>query len=469
MRCRNLLLSSQLRRRRVPLVLEQQQRRWIYSREKPRKKKHGKGDSGDPSKGSSSEFRAVEGSLDDDRRRNRLATILALALGGTAASYAYSDPQVAKHWDHWINSLIQFVVPGEPLASLIKEETDEMEKIPWFRRPQKAVVSPLQKAALFLTVYLDPKADLKACASVAARFSENHQNDEDVAIAVGYNENLWREISRDVPAGAQLHPFEYRPLKCHGEGKKKGKVVLPATKGEIFVHVKADDRGKCVELAQELLEAFPPHSIYDAEDIYGYDYKDGKDLMEFKLHGNPGSVAKRIETATISSSGGSYALVQLWRHLVYDFKDLSNEQQNQVIGKSKQTGEYLCQVDLQNHPELLAEAMQSGLPESSHIARMIGVDRDGKRLGIVRQSMPTGSWAPGPIPEDNTQESGIVYLAYAQDPLIFTYMLQRMVGFPIRGNSRESRPADSILKYNECLRGQFFYMPSQEQIRALTQ
>mmetsp|Transcript_14640 Transcript_14640/g.23837 ORF Transcript_14640/g.23837 Transcript_14640/m.23837 type:complete len:484 (-) Transcript_14640:29-1480(-) len=416
--------------------------------------------------------------------------LLGAAVGAGVAfqflSYLEGNQQMR---DSLPPQLVEFLMGGLQQARVVlgqdvkdKEELSEnvvsswrqsLAKIPEYCRPQDAVLSPDQKNGLFLTIHLGKRASVEECAVSTAQAvqkisSEFEKNGSDSAIAVGFSERVWNSVQSKIPAGIPTHPFDYHTRKGeHGS--------MPATGGDIFLHMKSNNRGQCFSVARRVVEAIPVESIIDAEDVYGYEYENGKDLLGYSLHRcNNENEENRFETAVVKNTGGSYALSQLWRHRLYEFEDLSEEAQNQVIGKCKKTDEYLvddrAEVDLgSDTPTDLDQAILHGLPATSHVARVIGVDQHSKKLKIVRQGMPCGSIAPGPVGQDNIQEPGLSFLAYANNPTIFNYMLARMVGTPIRGSIKEKRPNDQIMEYSKCIRGQMYYVPSKQQLAALTQ
>lgn len=51
--------------------------------------------------------------------------------------------------------------------------------------------------------------------------------------------------------------------------------------GDIFIHAKSNDRSKLFELAQRVISQLPNNSIERCEDIYGWVYRNGRDLSGF--------------------------------------------------------------------------------------------------------------------------------------------------------------------------------------------
>lgn len=51
--------------------------------------------------------------------------------------------------------------------------------------------------------------------------------------------------------------------------------------GDIFIHAKSSNYSNLWELANVILRSIPAGSVAEAEDIYGWQYKEGRDLSGF--------------------------------------------------------------------------------------------------------------------------------------------------------------------------------------------
>ena len=74
----------------------------------------------------------------------------------------------------------------------------------------------------------------------------------------------------------------------------------------MFVHAKSHSRGNLFELTKEFLQSLPKDSIDVVEDIYGFVYKNGRDMSGF-IDGteNPADDEHRAQVG-LNSKGGSY-------------------------------------------------------------------------------------------------------------------------------------------------------------------
>ena len=342
------------------------------------------------------------------------------------------------------------------------------------KEPQTAVVSPLRSCGLFLTVHLERRSDLRECAALSARAvttsgplgsaargsaASNGSGDADAECAIGYSERVWGAVRESLPGTISTSSFAYGPPRKGDNG------VIPATGGDIFLHVKSDSPGACFEVARRVLESLPRDAVVFAEDTSGFKLRHSRDFTGFELHTvNPSTTLERCEAALVPETGGSYVLFQRWEHRLGAFAELSEEEQEAVIGKRKRKPQaYLGDVDLAEKPDELASAVRSGLPAASHVARVMGVDPSGKRLAIVRQSLPCGTvaspWSRG------KDRPGLAFVAYSSNPVVFRYMLDRLAGVGAGGSVRGGR--FDMMRYSSCVRGALFFVPSRAQLNQL--
>jgi len=241
---------------------------------------------------------------------------------------------------------------------------------------------------------------------------------------IGFGTQLWEQIAKEhkiSPPEGILHFKE-----------KKGKLgSMPASGGDIFVHVKAKNISQCYEVIHQFISSLPAGSVASVDDEYGWHFQDGRDLSGF-IDGteNVADAVKRREYGLLPS-GGSYAIHQRWIHDIKSFEKLPVEEQEKIVGRSK--------------PD---SARLSALPKDSHVAR----SRDDKdnQIPIIRQSMPFGP-AKGP--------RGLLFIAYANSPARFDVLLDRMTG---KGGSD-----DRIMSFSKCVASQYYYIPSLKELASL--
>ncbi|TPP59513.1 putative deferrochelatase/peroxidase YfeX [Fasciola gigantica] len=305
--------------------------------------------------------------------------------GAAAAAIAYSTPpfkQIQKTY-------------FAPLLAQCATKTN----------PQSSVINDTKKHALFLTIHLNPSANAHECLKSLGKLQQYvdkisppdlRDETDEIWFGVGFGPDFFAKVEQktDVPVGQ----FPYRTrLGALG--------ALPHTGGDIFVHAKCDERGKLFELAQAILAGLPSQSVSRFEDIYGWVYRNGRDLSGF-IDGteNPADVDERIKVAIDPKTGGSYAVTQRWVHNHSVIQNTRDDIKSQWIGRT-----------LEDSIELKKKSA------SSHVARMVGsteLDAEAK-YQIVRHSQPYGTLAG---------ESGLFFLAYSATPVALDWMLDRMTG-----------------------------------------
>lgn len=245
--------------------------------------------------------------------------------------------------------------------------------------------------------------------------------------AIGFGPALWRALGGTVPAGLR----ELAPLD--------GAFRMPATGGDILVHINSLRVDFCFELAQSFLHDLQGQ-VEVLEEQAGFRYLDNRDLTGF-IDGteNPHEPDGRAEAALIPDgdfAGGSFAFAQRYVHDMDKWHRLRVEAQEQVIGRTK--------LDSEELPE-------DRMPANSHVARNI-IEEDGEELQILRHSMPYGS-AGG--------ERGLFFLAYTRDLSIIDRMLANMFGTAADGLS------DRLLNFVTPVGGGYFFVPPESRLQQL--
>lgn len=292
---------------------------------------------------------------------------------------------------------------------------------------QSAILAPSGAHSRFL-VLKGEGLDREVLRAALGRFAVTRRRlqTQDVSAAlvtaIGFGPSLWRELNGSVPAGLR----ELAPLE--------GAFHMPATGGDLLVHINSQRLDFCFELAQTFLSDLQGQ-VQVLEEQAGFRYLDNRDLTGF-IDGteNPHEPDGRAAAALIPGgewAGGSYAFAQRYVHHLEKWQRLKVEAQEQVIGRSK-----LDSVELD----------EDTMPANSHVARNV-IEVEGEELQILRHSMPYGS-ASG--------ERGLFFLAYTHDLSIIDRMLANMFGTAGDGLS------DRLLNFVTPMGGGYFFLPSAQ-------
>jgi len=178
---------------------------------------------------------------------------------------------------------------------------------------------------------------------------------------------------------------------------------IPATQDDLLVWFTASSRDRCLWAAWQARSSFEGLADLTAE-THGFKYFASLDVTGFEDGTENPDGAERVEVAAIAegpSAGGSFVLAQRWVHDLHGFEALDVEDQEAVIGRTKDGS-----VEL------------DPLPERSHVERVVMEDSAGDEREIYRRSFPYGT----------TDELGLFFLAFNRDLDTFQDMLERMMG-----------------------------------------
>lgn len=265
------------------------------------------------------------------------------------------------------------------------------------------------------------KAFCQALSEVQQRFP----NDK-VGAVVAFGHDVWRDLSAGKGA-AELKPFV--PL---------GKGLAPATQRDMLIHIQSLRHDVNFALAQAALTAFGT-SISIVEETHGFRAIEERDLSGFIDGTENPQGEERSPVAVIAEgeedAGGSYVMVQRWEHNLTQWQRFSVEQQEQIIGRTKQD-------DL--------ELASDQRPNTSHLSR-VDLKEEGEGLKILRQSLPYGT-ASG--------KHGLYFISYCARLHNMEKQLLSMFG-DLDGKR------DGLLRFSRPLTGSYYFAPSLTQLLSL--
>jgi putative iron-dependent peroxidase len=295
------------------------------------------------------------------------------------------------------------------------------------------VLTPLTEAAIVLVLTVEAGAeddvrDLLADLAGLSRSVGFRIPDGRLACVAGIGPLLWDRLF-DGPRPAHLHPF--RALT----GARHSAVSTP---GDLLFHIRAKQMDLCFELAGQIANRLAGRALV-VDETHGFKYFDERDLLGF-VDGTENPTGRAALTAALISAeqepdfaGGSYLIVQKYLHDLSTWNDLTVEEQERVIGRTK-----LTNIELPDDVK----------PADSHVALNTIVDENGDEQQIVRDNMPFGRIGSG--------EFGTYFIGYAATPAVTEQMLTNMfIGNP-PGNS------DRILDFSTAVTGSLFFVPTAD-------
>ncbi|WP_280512009.1 Dyp-type peroxidase [Nocardia farcinica] len=226
-----------------------------------------------------------------------------------------------------------------------------------------------------------------------------------------------------------------RPAELHVLREFVGaKHRAPSTPGDLLFHIRAEVHDACFELAMAIGDRLAGAATIVDETV-GFRYFEQRDLLGFvdgteNPEGAAAAAATLVGQEDPDFAGGSYVVVQKYLHPLDEWRALSVEEQERIIGRTK-----LDDFELPDDVK----------PADSHVAVNTVVDPDGTERQITRANMPFGSVREGRF--------GTYYIAYAATPTVTEAMLSRMF------EGTEEAAYDRILDFSIAVTGTLFFAP----------
>ena len=293
------------------------------------------------------------------------------------------------------------------------------------------VVAPLTRAAIFLTLTVNPgdanPAVIRSfCGDLAPllRAVGFRDLEGNLSCVMGFGSDVWDELF-GLTRPAELRKFQ--------EIRAGGRHAV-STPGDLFFHIRAKRMDLCFELETQIMTRLGG-AVSAQDEVHGFRYFDDRDLIGF-VDGTENPTGQAAIDATVIGdedpgfAGGSYVIVQKYLHDLARWNALPTEAQERIIGRTK-----LSDIELDD----------SVKPTSAHNA-LTTIVEGGREVKILRDNMPFGHAAQ--------KEFGTFFIGYSRSPRTIEQMLENMfVGRP-PGNY------DKLLDFSRAVTGSLFFVPS---------
>lgn len=297
----------------------------------------------------------------------------------------------------------------------------------------QSIDAPLSAAAAFLVLVV--KDDDASIANARSVLGSTDDLVKDIRIRVnggvftcnvGIAHRVWGPLT-GKPAPSELAPFK----EVRG-----AKHTAVATAGDLLYHIRAESMDVIIEFEKILLENFGD-SVTAVDDVAGFRYFDGRDLLEF-VDGTANPDGLDLPAATIvgdedaAYAGGSYVVIQKYLHDLSAWRSQSVETQEAIIGRKK--------FDNTELPDATDG-------QKSHKTLCTIEDAEGEH-DILRDNMPFA--VPG------RGEYGTYFIGYCRHLWVINKMLERMfIGNPPPLHDR-------ILDFSRAVSGVTFFAPARK-------
>jgi|GEM_PF-27296 len=245
---------------------------------------------------------------------------------------------------------------------------------------------------------------------------------DDLKVSIGFSCEAWDYLFPGDPKPAQLEPFT----------GLKGKIFnFPATGGDIFLHVRANNEALVYECVRQLMTFLRPWTTVQDE-THGFRYLEGRAIIGF-IDGTEAPAPEDSAMYAIVGeedpkfTNGSYAFLQKWLHNMDYWDGLPTGTQEKAVGRRK-----FSDLELSDN-EKFANA--------HNVASKVEID--GEERKIVRMNVPYADPAVG--------ITGTMFIGYARYWHDTKAMFQQMID-----------QGDFLLTFSDILTGQLFFIPSRD-------
>lgn len=245
-------------------------------------------------------------------------------------------------------------------------------------------------------------------------------------VVFAFGPQMWAQIARDkMPNGFT----DFQPL----EGPK---MKAPATQHDILVWVHGSEQDQVLDAVLAVDQILSQETQREL-DLPGFVYHDSRDLTGF-IDGsaNPKDDTAKREAALVPNGepgeGGAIVFSQKWVHNLPKFNTLPVEDQERVIGRTKEDS-----IELEGDAQ----------PSDSHVSRT-DIKVDGIAQKMYRRSFPYGT----------ASEHGLYFLAFACEQARFDNVLASMWGMD------DSAITDHILEFSTPVTGSYWFAPCEEDL-----
>lgn len=246
-------------------------------------------------------------------------------------------------------------------------------------------------------------------------------NKGNLKASLGFSSAAWDYLFPDAPKPKELEPYETLASEEYS---------MPATKGDIFLHVRANDEAVVYELISQCM-LFLRDFTTVVDETKGFRYFEGRAIIGFI----DGTEAPQVEDAADYAivgdedpffENGSYAFAQKWRHHMDIWNKLTTETQEKAVGRKK-----FSDLELDEKEKF---------KNAHNVASQAEID--GVEQKIVRMNVPYSDPATG--------NTGTYFIGYSRYWKVTKLMLENML-----------KNGDYLLTFSDILSGQLFFIPSR--------
>lgn len=250
-------------------------------------------------------------------------------------------------------------------------------------------------------------------------------------MALGFSRKAWDYLFPDANVPKELETF----TGLKGEEKAAS---MPATAGDIFLHIRANDSAVVFEAMYQCKRLLAEFTEVVDEDR-GFRYFEGRAIIGF-IDGTEAPVDQEaIDSALIGDEdpefiNGSYLFAQKWIHDMPVWENMTTEEQEKGIGRNK-----FNDLELEDDEKY----------ENAHNVSSQYFE-DGEEKKIIRMNVP--------FTDTHTGEIGTYFMGYSGAWHVTLGMMQNMID-----------NVDFLLTFSKVISGQLYFIPSITTLDAIAE
>jgi len=275
---------------------------------------------------------------------------------------------------------------------------------------QPAILSDVPRLARYMMFNIVPHANPHEALDELSEFVDFNNT------VVGLGPSL---VSLMGGAIDGLHPFVAHSVSG---------IEIPSTPAALWLWLKGEDRGELVHRARAI-EGILATDFELTDVIDAFQYGDSRDMTGYEDGTENPKGDDAVKVAIVQGKGkgldgSSFVAVQQWIHNLDAFDEMTQEEQDNTIGRRKSDNGELSEAPASAHVKKTAQ--ESFSPEAF----------------IVRRSMP---WA-------NEQNTGLVFVAFGHSYDAFESLLESMLGL-------KDGVMDGLFGFTQPVTGANFWCP----------
>ena len=279
----------------------------------------------------------------------------------------------------------------------------------------------------YLEFDLHAQSDPLTLVLLMANLEEPRMTTGGVNLVVGFRPSLWARVApEEMPADVMDFDQDVHGVDGY---------TMPATQYDVWVWVSGHAYHTVFDVSKEVITTLAPVA-HLATEVAGWTYKESRDLTGFidGTENPPLSEAPEVALVPDGSpgAGGSVVLVQQWVHDAVSFEALAVEEQEKVIGRTRQAS---------------IELDEEVRGAQSHVSRTV-IEVNGVEQHIFRRNSPYGT----------ATDHGTMFIGFSSEQQRLARMLNRMAG-------AEDGIRDALTMYATALSGAYYFVPSIQALR----